>query len=90
MAKKKASGKRQPDISLSITEVTIVGGRTKYIRVNIDGQDVRIPVSESVYTQWREQFYRPNPTPLQRSRFGTFINVVKAAYLNGLADGANE
>jgi hypothetical protein len=48
MAKKKASGKRQPDISLSITEVTIVGGRTNYIRVNIDGQEVRIPVSESV------------------------------------------
>jgi hypothetical protein len=82
MAKKKS----KPDITVSITEITVTGGKKKNIRLNVDGQNVNVPVDEAVYAHWQEQFVRASPTPAQRKRFSTFMNVVRAAYQKGLKD----
>ncbi|HSA34151.1 MAG TPA: hypothetical protein P5077_10530 [bacterium] len=71
---------------INVTEVTIVKGKTKDIRINFDGSDVKIPVDESVYAYFQQQFFRENPTALQRKRFATVMNVLRAAYLKGRED----
>jgi hypothetical protein len=74
-------------VTVNVTEVTLVSGRKKNIRVNIDGTDVHIPVDEGVHAYFHQQFLRQNPTPLQRKRFATIMNVLRAAYLKGVSDG---
>jgi len=74
------------DISVSYTEVTFVSGKKKNIRLKLDDQIVQIPVDEDVYAYFSEQFLRQNPTPAQRKRFATVMNVVRAAYLKGKED----
>lgn len=74
-------------ISVRVFEASIESGKTKDIRVNIDGNDVRIPVDETVYAYFNEQFLRSNPTALQRKKFATILNVLRAAYLKGRKDG---
>jgi len=76
-------------ITLSVAEVSITGGRKKTIRINVDGRDVGIPVDDSIYAYWKEQFFRNNPTPQQKKRFATMMNVVRAAYIKGLVDRKN-
>ena len=71
------------DFRISITEVTFSEGPKRDIRVEIDGEFVKIPVSAEVYAYWHDQFIRPNPTPQQRKRFSTLMNVVRAAYKEG-------
>ncbi len=78
---------KDPDVKVSVTEVSISSGRRRYLRVEIDGRDVQIPVDDAVYQIWQEQFVRGNPTALQRRRFATFMNVVRAAYKKGHEDG---
>jgi len=53
------------------------------IRVEIDGEMVRIPVSAEVYAHWHDQFVRPSATSLQRKRFSTLMNVMRAAFKEG-------
>jgi hypothetical protein len=77
------------EVTISVTEITVVQGKKKSVRINIDGQTVNVPVDESVFTYFKEQFIRENPTPLQKKRFATVMNVLRAAYLKGLADGKN-
>ncbi len=82
---------QKQSVTISVTSVTVSAskGRRKTIRVNVNGQDVRIPVSDDVYAYWNEQFVRENPTPLQRKRFATFMSVLREAYLKGVEDGKN-
>jgi hypothetical protein len=82
MARTKDGG--SGDFRVSITEVTFSAGPQHHIRVEIEGEDVRIPVSGEVFAYWQEQFVRPNPPPQQRKRFSTLMNVVRAAYKEGL------
>ena len=81
MAKKRSGG--SGGFRVSITEVSFSEGRQRSIRVEIDGAIVNIPVSAEVYAYWHDQFVRPNPTPQQRKRFTTLINVLRAAYKEG-------
>lgn len=74
---------------VSITEVTFSEGPKRNIRVEIDGAIASIPVSAEVYAYWHDQFVRPNPTPQQRKRFSTLMNVVRAAYKEGQKRPAN-
>lgn len=74
-------------VKVSITEMTIISGKTKYIKITVNGQEIKIPVDESVYAYFAEQFSRPNPTALQKKRFATVMNLLRAAYLKGLSDG---
>jgi len=89
MAEKKSSPKKEADIEVQITKVTIISGKMKHIRITINDRNIMIPVSEAVYAYWDEQFVRPNPTAPQRKRYATLMNVVKAAYVKGLEDGGN-
>jgi len=73
-------------ISLSITEVTIVNGKPKNIHVRIDGKPVDIPIDETMFAFFQQQFNRENPTALQRRRFGTLMNIIEAAYKKGFSD----
>ena len=74
-------------ITVSRTELTIVTGRMKTIRVNVDGVNVDIPVEEDVYAYFNEQFRRNNPTAIQKRKFTTIKNLLRAAYLKGVEDG---
>ncbi len=89
MAEKKSSPKKEADFEVQITEVTIISGKVKNIRITINDRTIMIPVSEAVYAYWNEQFIRPNPTAHQRKRLATLMNIVKAAYVKGLEDGGN-
>ncbi len=75
------------ETSFSITEITVLKGKKKVIRIILDGKSIAIPVDEAVNAYFNEQFCRQNPTPLQRKKFGTIINILRAAYLKGLKDG---
>ncbi len=74
-------------VTVNITEVTVSMGNPAHVDVNIDGQMVRIPVSAEVKAYFNEQFVRPNPTPAQRKKFATVMNLLRAAYLKGKHDG---
>ncbi len=78
------------DVTFSVSEVTISQGRKKSIRINVDGQNVNIPVDESIYAYFKEQFLRTNPTDGQRKKFGTIMNVLRSAYLKGVGDGRRQ
>jgi len=78
---------KHSEVRITVSEVTISSGKKKSIRVDIDGETVNIPIDEAVYAYWQEQFVRPNPTPLQRKRFGTLMHVVRAAYKTGFDHG---
>ncbi len=60
----------------------------RHIRLEIHSRIVSIPVPDDVYAYWHEQFVRTNPTPAQRKRFTTLMNLLRAAYGKGLNDGA--
>jgi len=74
-------------INISVFSASFESGKNKFIRVKVDGKEVSIPVDETVYAYFQEQFLRKNPTPLQEKRFATIMNVLRAAYLKGIEDG---
>lgn len=78
-----------PDkVHVSITEVTTLVGKTKGFRLSVDGHEVTIPVDEALFAHYHDQFYRENGgTPQQKKRFATLMNLMRAAYKKGLADG---
>lgn len=84
--------KKQPATGFvfSYAEVRVTGGKKKNIHVDVDGRRILIPVSEELYANWQNQFVRSNPTPQQKKRFLTFMNVLRAAYQKGLEDGGAE
>jgi hypothetical protein len=83
---------KHDEAEITITETTVRFGSKpeKYIRVNIDSRQVAIPVDAAVYAYWNEQFLRKNPTTMQKKRFATFMNVIRAAYLQGVQYGKQE
>ena len=75
------------EVTINVTEVTVVTGKKNRIRVNINGLDVHIPADQGVYAYFHEQFSRAQPTELQRKKFATIMNLLRAAYLKGVSDG---
>jgi hypothetical protein len=80
----------EKSFAMTITEVTMVSGKTKYIRIKLDGKDVRIPIDEAIYAYFKSQFSRDNPTSNQKKRFATLMQLLKAAYLHGLEEGLSK
>jgi hypothetical protein len=80
----------EKSFAMTITEVTMVSGKIKYIRIKLDGKDVRIPIDEAIYAYFKSQFFRDNPTPNQKKRFATLMQLLKAAYLHGLEEGPSK
>jgi hypothetical protein len=71
-----------------ITRSVSVPTRTQHhIRVEINSRIVSIPVPDDLYAYWYEQFVRQNPTPAQKRRFRTMMNILRAAYSKGREDG---
>ena len=58
-----------------------------YVRVDIDGEAIHIPLKADVYAHWHEQFIRSNPTDGYRKRYATLMNVIRAAYKEGIKEG---
>jgi len=73
-------------ITVSITEVTVLIGKNKGFKLNVDGQTVTIPVDEAVFTNYQNQFYRDNPTKQQQQKFATLLNLMRSAYKQGKKD----
>ena len=76
--------------AVTITEVTMVSGKTKYIQINLDGNAARIPIDEAIYAYYKSQFFRDNPTSNQKKRFATLMQLLKAAYLHGRKEGSSK
>ncbi len=75
-------------VTVNITEVTFSTGKPAFIEVNIDEKPVRIPVTAEVKAYFKEQFVRQNPTPAQRKKFATVMNLLRAAYKKGKEDAS--
>jgi hypothetical protein len=60
----------------------------RHIRLEIDSRIISVPVPDDIYAYWHEQFVRPNPTPTQKKRYTTLMNLLRAAYTKGQKDGA--
>lgn len=75
------------ETTVTIMEVSVGKQGTGHITLNLDEKRIKIPVSKEVETYFKEQFVRPNPTPHQRKRFTTVMNLLRAAYQKGRADG---
>lgn len=71
-------------IHLTITEITIMTGKTKAFRLRVDDKDVEINVDEALFTNYQNQFYREKPTAAQRLRFATLLSLMRSAYRQGL------
>ena len=74
-------------IHISITEVVTLTGKKKQFRLYIDDSVVNIPVDEALFAHYMNQFYREKPTPDQKKRLTTLLNLMRAAYTKGVADG---
>lgn len=74
-------------VTMSITEVTMLLGKTKGFKLKVDDQTITIPVDEAIFTNYQNQFYRENPTVEQKKKFTTLMNLMRAAYKQGLRDG---
>lgn len=72
--------------SINAYSVTVTSGKTKNLNIDIDGKKVSIPVDEEIFAYFMAQFYRENPSPLQRKRFATVMNLIRAAYIKGRSD----
>ena len=75
---------------ISLTEITVRTGKTKAFKFDLDDTQVTIPVDDTVFTNYQNQFYRENPTPAQRRKFATLMSLVRAAYKKGVADGGKQ
>ncbi len=72
-------------INISITEITVSTGKLASIELHIDDKKVTIPVPSEIRADFNNQFSRPNPTPLQRKKYGTLMALMRAAYKAGQA-----
>jgi len=75
-----------PDTRVSITDITILSGKKKGFKLNVNGTDVTISVDEAVFAHYQNQFVRKNPTDLQRKAFSTLMALMRAAYVQGRDD----
>ena len=81
-------GQNMPSQVISITEVTVVSGKTARIQFDLDGSRVSIVVPIEVKAHFDEQFSRTNPTTLQKKKYATVMNLMRAAYKQGKKDGS--
>jgi hypothetical protein len=73
-------------MKMSISEVIWDSGRERTIRFKLNDKEISVPVGGDVYAYFQGHFTRTNPTPLQRRRYKTLINIIRAAYQKGFRD----
>jgi len=74
-------------VHIQITEVTVLKGTTKGFVLDVEGKKITIPVDEAIFANYMDQFYRVNPTSLQRNKFATLLSHMRAAYRRDVSDG---
>jgi len=79
-----------PSKVISVTEVTVLAGRNKGFKLDVNGERITVPVDEVVLAHYQNQIWRENPTPKQKRTFATVMSLMRAAYLKGLEDGKNK
>lgn len=57
------------------------------IGVDVDGREVKIPVTHETRVLWMEHFIRVRATAQMQTRSRILMSLVRAAYRKGLADG---
>jgi hypothetical protein len=73
-------------VTYTVTEVTVTTGQTSTIDLIIDDKRVRITVPVEIKAHFDQQFSRPNPTALQKKKYATVMNLMRAASLQGRKD----
>ena len=80
----------QTQTHVSITEVTVLSGKKKSFKLEVNGQRITIPVDNEIYAHYKDQLWRENPTRKQKDVFATVMNLMRAAYLKGCEDGKSK
>ena len=75
---------------ISVTEVTVLAGKKKGFKLDVNGQNVTVPVDEVLFAHYQNQIWREHPTAKQKKVFATVMSLMRAAYLKGLEDGKNK
>jgi hypothetical protein len=75
------------DTQISITEITILTGKKRGIKLDFGEKSVSIPVDEAIFAHYKNQLWRENPTPRQKKVFATVMSLMRAAYMKGCEDG---
>lgn len=73
-------------VQVNITEVTISTGKTAYVEFLSDDKKIRVEIPAELNAFFKSQFLRANPTPAFKQRYVTLMNLMRAAYKQGLAD----
>lgn len=60
---------------------------TAQIGLEIDGKEVKIPVTPEIRVLWREHFVLGRRTQQHQTRAWTLMSLIRAAYRKGRADG---
>jgi hypothetical protein len=72
---------------VSITAVTILSGKKKPFKLEVNGKSVSVPIDDAIFAHYKEQFCRQNLSAPQKNRLSTLKNLMRAAYVQGCADG---
>ena len=76
----------EKNVRVSITEVTYISGKVTHLYLYIDDKKVGITIPVELKAYFDDQFSRPSPSALQKKKYTTVMNLMKAAYLQGKAD----
>ncbi len=71
-------------------EVTILAGKKKGLKLDVNGENITVPVDDAVFAHYQDQIYRRKPSTKQGMIFRTVRSLMRAAYLKGLEDGKNK
>lgn len=69
---------------------TVAAEKETTIRVDVNGQNIDIPVNGVLYAHYQNQFKKHKPTTAQWMRHKTLQQLMRAAYLKGLEDAKNK
>ncbi len=59
----------------------------KWLRIIVRGQFVYVPMPAELMAFFKQQFVREYPTPEQRKKYKTIMNLLAITYLCGLERG---
>jgi predicted metal-dependent hydrolase len=89
MTKDRSSGTTKTEVTYSVSEVTVSTGKTSQIKFMVDDRKVTVQVPPELKAHFDQQFSRENPTPLQKRKYATLMNLLRAAYLAGRRDASS-
>lgn len=73
------------EVNLLALQINIVGDEKRDFTLPVGDENVRIPLNIDIFAHYVNQF--PTNTPNQKRRRSTLVNLMRAAYLQGVRDG---